>query len=249
MVARTPRHHRASSGADPYAEAFKGAAERYDVSEEYLRKMAFLESSGNPDARRGSSRGLMQFQPAAAREVGLRDPYDPVASIYGAAKLAAKNRDYLTGRLGRDPTESELYFAHQQGRYGAAKILENPDRMAAAVLAEFHRKPARVITVNGGHTAMDCKNFSGLWDRKYNEAQPLGQVADKNIRVDPDFAAVARGEKPPGAAPGYSDNRRQTTATVARDVFGPSTMGDGYYPSTEPFNNASARTRPSTNSG
>lgn len=246
MAGRTPRQDRAPGGADPYADAFAGAAERYGVPEEYLRKVAFLESSGDPNARRGSSRGLMQFQPAAAREVGLKNPYDPVSSIYGAARRAAGDHAYLTGRLGRDSEWGEVYFAHQQGRYGAAKILENPDRAAAAVLAEFHKNPTGVITANGGDRSMDCKDLSALWIQKYNEAPQLGKTQN-NIRVDPDFAAVARGETPPGAMSGYSDGKPAdtiapgNTAMVAREVFGPSTLGESYHAAGH-FNEASRHT-------
>ncbi len=221
MADRTPQQDKAPVSTDPYGAAFADASEQYGVSEAYLRKIAFLESSGNPNARKGSSRGLMQFQPAAAREVGLENPYDPIASIYGAAQLAAENRNYLTQRLGREPRESEIYLAHQQGRYGAAKILENPDRPAVTVLKEFHKKPASAITANGGDISMSCGEFAALWDKKYNAATALGKENDNNIPVNPGFAS------------GNTDQ-------VARDVFGPSTLGDAYY--ADAFNDASQHT-------
>lgn len=221
MAGYTPQQETSLNSADPYGAAFADAAAQYGVSEDYLRKIAFLESSGNPNARKGSSRGLMQFQPAAAREVGLENPYDPVASIYGAAQLTAGNRDYLIERLGREPRESELYLAHQQGRYGAAKILENPDRPAVTMLAEFHKNPARAITANGGYRAMSCEEFAALWDKKYNAATALGKENDTSIRVSPGFVSGS-------------------TDQVARDVFGPSTLGDAYYSGA--FNDASQHT-------
>lgn len=180
-----------SNRGDPYGAAFANAADKYGISELYLRKIATIESGGRPSAQNNSSRGLMQFQPAAAREVGLRNPFDPVASIEAAAKLAHKNQDYLSEKLGRPVKDWELYLAHQQGRYGAETLLKNPERPATSALAKFHDSPARAVIGNGGSRDMDCREFTALWQRRYEAARPLG----KDIRVDRDFAQRAVEER------------------------------------------------------
>lgn len=200
-------------GGDRYEAAFEAAAQKYGVSELYLRKMATIESGGRPNAVQGSSRGLMQFQPAAAAEVGLKNPFDPVASIYAAAKLAARNEHYLSSKLGRPVQDWELYLAHQQGRFGAEALLKNPDRMAIAALGRFYDNPGAAITGNGGRRSMTSDQFSELWERRYNQAKPMGGFPDNartsrplaegsrpakfgddpdSIRVSSDFAAKGR---------------------------------------------------------
>lgn len=222
--------------ADPYGRAFSEASERYGISETYLRKLAAIESSGNPQARRGSSVGLMQFQPAAAREMGLTvnrhrdDRLDPEKSIMAAARLAAHNKDSLKGTLGRDPAEHELYMAHQQGLGGAAAILEDPDAPAARALSPFYRNPAKAITGNGGDRSMSCGAFTSLWEQKYADKAPLGGVPSGDSRR----MAGTQPDPSPGTS-AYSGR----TDLVARDVFGPSTVGPGFHGA---FNDASQNT-------
>jgi hypothetical protein len=65
----------------------------------------------------------------------LRD--DPVASSAMAAVLAQSNSFQLTGKIGRRPTDSELYMAHFMGVGGAAKLIssaeDNPQASGAAL--------------------------------------------------------------------------------------------------------------------
>jgi hypothetical protein len=53
----------------------------------------------------------------------LRD--DPTASSSMAAALSQSNSFQLTGKLGRRPTDSELYMAHFMGVGGAAKLINS----------------------------------------------------------------------------------------------------------------------------
>ncbi|MCB9978787.1 MAG: transglycosylase SLT domain-containing protein [Rhodospirillales bacterium] len=220
--------------ADPYGSAFSEASERYGISETYLRKLAAIESSGNPQARRGSSVGLMQFQPAAAREMGLTvnrhrdDRLDPEKSIMAAAHLAAQNKDSLKSTLGRDPAEHELYMAHQQGLGGAAAILKDPDTSAAHALSPFYKNPVKAITGNGGDRSMSCGAFTSLWERKYADKAPLGGVPSEDSR-----RVAGTQPDPSPETPAYNGR----TDLVARDVFGPSTVGPGFA-----FNDASQNT-------
>ena len=80
----------------PYAAEFDRAGERYGISPRLLAAVAKVESSYRPDAVSSAGAiGLMQLMPATAAGLGV-DPYDPVASINGAARLL---RD-LQGRFG-----------------------------------------------------------------------------------------------------------------------------------------------------
>ena len=120
-------------------QAIMGAAHRHGVDPESLKTIAMLESRGDPTAEntRGSgAAGLFQFMPGTAQEFGVQDPFDPVQSAEGAARMTARHQEALAQRLGRRPTTGELYLAHQQGLGGAQSLLDNPDRPAFEALAE-----------------------------------------------------------------------------------------------------------------
>jgi hypothetical protein len=64
--------------------------------------------------------------PAARRAVmKLRD--DPQAASAMAAALTQNNSFQLTGKIGRRPTDGELYMAHFMGVGGAAKLIANAE--------------------------------------------------------------------------------------------------------------------------
>jgi hypothetical protein len=72
--------------------------------------------------------------PAARKAImKLRD--DPVAASAMAGVLTQSNSFQLTGKIGRRPTDNELYLAHFMGVGGAAKLIsgaeDNPNASAA----------------------------------------------------------------------------------------------------------------------
>lgn len=222
-----------SSGRDGvwWDGAFADAAEKYGISEEHLRKTAFLESSNRPGAvSPAGARGLMQFLSGAAREVGLKNPGDPVSSIHASARFDIRNRDYLSSKLGREPEDWELFFARKQGRYGAAAIMENPERNAAAVLAQFHKNPVKAITLNGGHAKMTGEEFLAEWKKRYEQAPVPGK--SREARDIPDTSISTKQD---------GSGSRRKPDPVARDVFGPSTVGEGFH---EDDRDPSAEKRP-----
>jgi soluble lytic murein transglycosylase-like protein len=139
------------------------AGDPYGVSSDYLTRVAHIESRFDPNASNPSgAKGLFQFVPSTARQYALSNPYDPVASADAAARLAADNRASLRSSLGREPTDAELYLAHQQGAGGAAKLLANPDARAGDLVGD------KAVRSNGGNPNAPASAFSGLWTNKYN---------------------------------------------------------------------------------
>lgn len=129
----------------------------------FMERMAQVESSGDPGASNPSgAAGLYQFMPKTAAAYGLSDPYDPDASAQAAARLTLDNAASLKRALGRDPTQGELYLAHQQGAGGASKLLANPDAPAVDLVG------AKAVTGNGGNTGMTARDFAGLWLSKFD---------------------------------------------------------------------------------
>ena len=77
--------------------------------------------------------------------------FDPVASRRMALEYRGENRRYLTRRLGRMPSDGELYMAHLLGAGGAYSMITAPShRLAKKVLPKAVRgNQAWFYTANG----------------------------------------------------------------------------------------------------
>jgi len=119
---------------------------QYKLPQGYLNRLYQVESSSgkrmyNKDS---GAAGPFQFMPKTAKQYGLDDPYDLEASAEAAARLAADNRKALARSGVQDPSAGVLYLAHQQGATGAAKLLGNADKPAAALVGE------KAVVLNAG---------------------------------------------------------------------------------------------------
>jgi hypothetical protein len=167
------------------------------ISPDYMARTAYIESKMDPTAvsPTGAS-GLFQFTKGTARQYGLTDPTDPVASSDAAARLAADNKKSLTAALGREPTDPELYLAHQQGAGGAAKLLSNPNARAGDLVGD------QAVRVNGGNPNMKAGEFANLWISKYNSTAPRGvQTAQAATATATDAPAPYKVAAAGGAIP------------------------------------------------
>src|SRR3954464_11390826 len=79
------------------------------------------------DAITKSSSGTYSVSDPRARRAILRLRDDPTASAAMAGVLSRSNSFKLTGRIGRRPTDSELYMAPFMGGGGAAKLISNAE--------------------------------------------------------------------------------------------------------------------------
>lgn len=74
-----------------YRPMIARAAQRWNVGATLLAAQLRAESGFNPNARSGAGAlGIAQFMPGTAAEYGLRDPFDPAASIDAQARLMRK---------------------------------------------------------------------------------------------------------------------------------------------------------------
>lgn len=153
------------------------AATRHGVPADVMRRIAWIESKGNPNAKNpnSSAGGLFQQIDANAKQYGVNDRFDPAQSADGAARFAAENIAYFRSKIGRDPTGGEIYLMHQQGPGNAIRLLQNPDMKAVDIASKA------AIRLNGGNENMTAREFAALWDRK------LSGVEDK-LDQSPVFA-------------------------------------------------------------
>jgi hypothetical protein len=91
-----------------YREAVLRSASRWNVSPGLLAAQLMAESGFNPRAvSPAGALGIAQFMPATGRSYGLRDPFDPIASIDAQAHLMSD----LLGRFHSVPLALAAYNA------------------------------------------------------------------------------------------------------------------------------------------
>jgi hypothetical protein len=151
------------SGMGPGGIDFGAYEQKYGLPGGYLQRTGEIESNLNPNAKNpnSSASGLFQFIRSTAKQYGLTNPFDPVASTDAASRLARDNAAYLRARLGREPTGAELYLAHQQGAGGAWRLLRDKNARAADVVG------SSAVRLNGGNSDMTAGEFANLWLSKY----------------------------------------------------------------------------------
>ncbi|MBD3335974.1 MAG: transglycosylase SLT domain-containing protein [Candidatus Eisenbacteria bacterium] len=75
----------------PWESLIQRAAEEARIAPNWIRAVVFCESSGRPEAVSSKgARGLMQLMPETAREMGVRDPFDPLQNLRGGAGYLKK---------------------------------------------------------------------------------------------------------------------------------------------------------------
>lgn len=135
------------------------AANQQGVSPNVLSYIAQVESGGNPNAKnpKSSAGGLFQFIDSTANQYGLQDRFNPEQASNAAAQLLKDNSNFLSKKLGREPTQDELYLAHQQGAQGAYNLISNPNARASDLVGRD------AISLNRGNPDMTAAQFVGQW--------------------------------------------------------------------------------------
>ncbi|WP_254472894.1 transglycosylase SLT domain-containing protein [Bartonella sp. B1098] len=147
--------------------AISQAAQKYGLPESFLERVAMIESNGNPNAKnsKSSAGGLYQFLDSTAKQYQLNDKFDPFQATDAMARLTKDNTRYLATALGREPSEAELYLAHQQGPAGAVKLIKNPNMPASQLLGR------QAVVLNGGNLEATAGDFMNHIYGLYNNTQ------------------------------------------------------------------------------
>lgn len=148
------------------------------MNKQYLQRLAEIESNNNPKAQNpnSSAKGRFQFVDDTAQQYGL-DRYDFGTKDYERAELRAvqqftrDNKKQLQKGLGREPTDGELYLAHQQGAQGALNLLSNPNARASDVVG------SEEIRLNGGNENMTAQQFASQWTSKFEGGEGQDTMA------------------------------------------------------------------------
>jgi hypothetical protein len=123
----------------------------------YKARVSQIESTGNPNAvSPAGATGVYQFMPSTAAKYGGNG--DAAMNA-----LTADNHAALAAGLGREPTQAELYLAHQQGAQGAMKLMAEPSRRAGDIVGD------KAINGNGGNSNMTAGDFVAMWQAKFNK--------------------------------------------------------------------------------
>ena len=103
-------------------EAIRSTAGTAGMDKSHWRAIAGIESGLNPSSNANKSTHKKPL-PDRHEQCGLRggaartrSPFDPQANDEAAAKLASDNNAWFKGKYGRDPSPTETYMMHQQGR-------------------------------------------------------------------------------------------------------------------------------------
>jgi hypothetical protein len=153
---------------------------------------------------------------------------DPAANAVMAGAFANSNGKVLTERLGRKPTDGELYMAHFLGASGASRFIKaaeaNPNGKAAALFPRAAHANASVFYEKSGAARSLKQVYAGLVSR-HNVIGSATQIAEsKPTDVVKPAAAVtasipiplARPTRAPAASPmiQVADNRVLTSRMV-----------------------------------
>jgi len=141
-----------------------------------------------------SSSGNYYVNDPAARNAIMKLRDDPNAASAMAAVLTQSNSFKLTGKIGRRPTDNELYMAHFMGVGGAAKLIsnaeDNPNASAARLFPNAAAANRSIFYDRAGRTRSVSEVYSVLTTRYASAAN------SKDTRT----AFAALGDGPPRMA-------------------------------------------------
>jgi hypothetical protein len=141
------------------------------------------------DAITKSSSGSYSVRDPSARSAILKLRDDPAASSAMAGVLTQSNSFKLTGKIGRRPTDSELYMAHFMGVGGAAKLIANAEdnpRASGARLFPNAASANRSIFYERGRARTVSEVYSVLKSRYASAANsPATRTAMASVGVTP----------------------------------------------------------------
>ncbi len=85
---------------DKYKDLISGASKKYGIDEKIIKSVILTESAANPRAvSKANAKGLMQLMDGTAKEMGVKNSFDPRQNIEGGVKYLAKMFDSYKGDI------------------------------------------------------------------------------------------------------------------------------------------------------
>jgi hypothetical protein len=157
---------------------------------------AQLGYGGYADAITKSPSGSYSVSDPAARKAIMKLRDDPTAASAMAAVLTQSNSFKLTGKIGRRPTDAELYMAHFMGVGGAAKLItnaeDNPQASGARLFPNAAAANRSIFYDSSGRARSVSDVYSVLTSRYASAANsPATRTAMASVGGMPASAVLA----------------------------------------------------------
>lgn len=105
-------------------DAITHAADEAGIDPAFALAVADRESQGNPTAHNSKTiYGLFQMSGPLRQKYGAGDSSDPLTQARGWTAFAQDLKAGLAARLGREPSDAEIYAAHHFGEGRAARMI------------------------------------------------------------------------------------------------------------------------------
>jgi hypothetical protein len=124
------------------AKILTEVALEFGLDPQTFAALAGIESGFNPKARAGSYRGLFQLSKREFNKYGSGNILNAEDNAKAAAKKMKADQKYFKNEVGRNPSATELYLMHQQGRAGLAAHSAKPEEVAWKNIRPFYSDQA-----------------------------------------------------------------------------------------------------------
>lgn len=165
-----------------YASSINQAASKYGVDPNLIAAIIQVESNFNPKAKSGAgAQGLMQLMPETARELGVKNAYDPHQNIMGGTKYISQQISKFGGDI------QKALWAYNAGAGNVSKILNSGNNTWTGV----KNCADKVLKIFDGST-------NSVADYYLNNFRQTSQFGDTHGRNSPhkglDFANGRQGD-------------------------------------------------------
>lgn len=172
-------------------DAITRAAREQGIDPSFALAVAQRESNGNPNAKASRTiYGLFQMSGPLRARYGSGDSQDPYTQAAGWAKFAGDLKTEMADRLGRDPTNEELYLGHFFGGPRAARLISGQVPPSADVRDVFtpQELQANPEFARAGTVGNLMASVEGDIGKRIGSFGGNGQ----EMKAGPDFAAFGQ---------------------------------------------------------